>query len=112
VAGPAPPEEITVTRLPAQPGEPLTKREQQILEFISQGWRNSMIGRQLFLSEDTVKTHARRLYAKLGARDRSHAVRRGFELGLLRSPDRVEISVGELEALKARWLAEVRYGSG
>ena len=43
-----------------------------------------MIIRELFLSEDTVKTHARRLFKKLGASDRAHAVALGFRWGLVR----------------------------
>ena len=41
------------------------------------------IGRDLFVSEDTVKTHARRLFRKLGARDRAHAVASAFRAGLV-----------------------------
>ena len=53
---------------------PLTEREMQVLRGMSQGQSNGEIGRELFLSEDTVKTHARRLFRKLGARDRAQAV--------------------------------------
>ncbi|CAM5381937.1 hypothetical protein SHIRM173S_09262 [Streptomyces hirsutus] len=45
----------------------LTAREIQVLEGMSHGRSNAEIGRELFLSEDTVKTHARRLFKKLGA---------------------------------------------
>ena len=48
----------------------LTAREIQVLEGMSHGRSNAEIGRDLFLSEDTVKTHARRLFKKLGASDR------------------------------------------
>jgi DNA-binding NarL/FixJ family response regulator len=61
----------------------LTEREQQVLDRMSRGASNPEIGRELYLSEDTVKSHARRLFRKIGARDRGHAVRIGFELGLL-----------------------------
>ena len=37
----------------------------------------------LFVSEDTVKTHARRMFRKLGARDRAHAVAEAFRSGLV-----------------------------
>ena len=50
------------------------KRELQVLRGMSAGRSNGEIGRELFLSEDTIKTHARRLFVKLGARDRAHAV--------------------------------------
>lgn len=52
----------------------LTDRELQILCGMSNGLSNGEIGRTLFLSEDTVKTHARSMFHKLGARDRAHAV--------------------------------------
>lgn len=62
---------------------PLTERELQVLRGMSQGQSNAEIGRELFLSEDTVKTHARRLFRKLGARDRAQAVAVGFRRGLV-----------------------------
>ena len=49
---------------------------------MSRGHSNILIGRGLFLSEDTVKTHAHRLFVKLGARDRAHAVALGLRAGL------------------------------
>ncbi len=67
------------------PGTPpvLTEREQQVLDGMSRGLSNAEIGRELFLSEDTVKTHARRLFRKIGAADRAQAVALGFRWGLL-----------------------------
>lgn len=62
----------------------LTERERQVLRGISQGKSNAEIDQDLFISEETVKTHARRLYQKLRARDRAHAVTKGFRLGILR----------------------------
>ena len=56
----------------------LTDRELQILRGMSRGRSNAEIGRELFLSEDTIKTNARRLFHKLGARDRAHAVAVGM----------------------------------
>jgi hypothetical protein len=52
-------------------------------QILADGKSNAEIGRDLFVSEDTVKTHARRLFRKLGARDRAHAVTSGFRSGLL-----------------------------
>jgi DNA-binding NarL/FixJ family response regulator len=71
------------------PGEPprrrveLTERELQVLRGMADGKSNAEIGRELFVSEDTVKTHARRLFRKLGARDRAHAVAAAFRAGLV-----------------------------
>jgi DNA-binding NarL/FixJ family response regulator len=61
----------------------LTERELQVLRGMADGKSNAEIGRDLFVSEDTVKTHARRLFRKLGARDRAHAVAVAFRSGLV-----------------------------
>ncbi len=61
----------------------LTEREMQVLRGMSQGKSNGQIGRELYLSEDTVKTHARRLFRKLSAADRAQAVAQGFRCGLV-----------------------------
>ena len=62
----------------------LTERELQVLRGMSRGRSNAEIGKELYLSEDTVKTHARRLFRKLGAADRAQAVAMGFRWGLVR----------------------------
>ena len=62
---------------------PLTERERQVLDGMSRGKTNNEIGRELFLSEDTVKTHARRLFRKLGVNDRAQAVALGMRSGLV-----------------------------
>lgn len=64
-------------------GPRLSERELEVLEGMSRGKSNSQIGRELYLSEDTVKTHARRLFRKMGAADRAQAVAVGFRWGLL-----------------------------
>jgi DNA-binding NarL/FixJ family response regulator len=77
--------------LPSQPGWPrpasdapiLTEREIEVLDGMSRGQSNAQIGAELFLSEDTIKTHARRLFRKMGAADRAQAVALGFRWGLL-----------------------------
>jgi DNA-binding NarL/FixJ family response regulator len=61
----------------------LTERELQVLRGMAEGKSNAEIGRDLYVSEDTVKTHARRLFRKLGARDRAHAVASAFRAGLV-----------------------------
>ncbi len=75
-----------VSREPVRTGPPqaqLTERELQVLTGMSQGKSNSAIGRELYLSEDTVKTHARRLFRKLEVNDRAQAVALGFRRGLV-----------------------------
>ena len=50
---------------------------------MADGKNNAEIGPELFVSEDSVKTHARRLFRKLHARERPHAVAAGFQAGLV-----------------------------
>ena len=56
------------------PAVPLTRRESDVLDELIQGQSNRQIGRNLFISEDTVKSHVKAILRKLGARDRAHAV--------------------------------------
>jgi two-component system, NarL family, nitrate/nitrite response regulator NarL len=62
----------------------LSRRELDVLLGMTEGLSNSEIAAALLLAEDTVKTHARRLFRKLGAGDRADAVARGFRQGILR----------------------------
>jgi DNA-binding NarL/FixJ family response regulator len=68
---------------PADPAAPLTPREREILVAIGQGRSNPEIAAELFLTESTVKTHVGRVLAKLGLRDRVHAVIFAYEHGLV-----------------------------
>jgi ATP/maltotriose-dependent transcriptional regulator MalT len=61
----------------------ITARELEILALIARGFSNREIATQLFVSENTVKTHCARAFDKLGAVRRTQAVQRGKELGLL-----------------------------
>ena len=61
----------------------LTRRELEILELIAGGLSNREIAAQLFVSENTVKTHSSRLFDKLSARRRTQAVQLGKEFGLI-----------------------------
>jgi len=67
----------------AVPTVQLTERELQVMLGMSQGKSNGEIARELYLSEDTVKTHARRLFRRLGVKDRAEAVAHGFRQGLV-----------------------------
>jgi DNA-binding CsgD family transcriptional regulator len=61
----------------------ITARELEILTLVARGFSNREIATQLFVSENTVKTHCARVFDKLGAARRTQAVQRGKELGLL-----------------------------
>jgi DNA-binding CsgD family transcriptional regulator len=78
--------------------EPLSPRERVTLGHIAAGLTNTRIGERLGLSENTVKSHLRRVFLKLGARDRAHAVSLGYQQGLLSLTDDGE-PVGEQMAV-------------
>ena len=58
----------------------LTHREQEVLELLARGTRNRDVASQLFISEDTVKSHVRRILRKLNATNRAEAVSRYAQL--------------------------------
>ena len=61
----------------------ITPRELEILEAMAAGLSNKEIGERLFVSENTVKTHAARLFSKLSASRRTQAVQKAKEAGLI-----------------------------
>jgi LuxR family maltose regulon positive regulatory protein len=69
--------------------EPLRERELAVLRFLPTNLSAGEIGAELFLSVHTVKTHMRKLYAKLDVHTRAEAVQRGRALGLLAPPRRL-----------------------
>jgi two-component system nitrate/nitrite response regulator NarL len=63
--------------------EPLTKREQEVLELLATGQTNKAIARKLGITEHTVKFHVNAIMTKLGAQSRTEAVTRATRLGLI-----------------------------
>lgn len=63
--------------------ERLTARETQVLAGVARGLSNAAIGRELFVTEATIKTHLMRAFAKLGVDDRTRAVTIAIERGIL-----------------------------
>ncbi|OZB49817.1 MAG: DNA-binding response regulator [Cellulomonas sp. 14-74-6] len=63
--------------------ERLTTREQEVLALVARGLSNVAIGRELYITEATVKTHLLRAFAKLGVDDRTRAVTVAIERGIL-----------------------------
>jgi DNA-binding NarL/FixJ family response regulator len=65
------------------PAEPLTKRETQVLELMAEGLPNKAIAAELAISDQTVKFHVSSIAGKLGAANRTDAVRRAVRRGLI-----------------------------
>lgn len=61
----------------------LTQRQCEVLSLVARGTTNAAIGRQLGISEESVKRHVRQIRASLGAADRAAAVNEGWRLGYL-----------------------------
>jgi DNA-binding NarL/FixJ family response regulator len=69
----------------AGPGETLTGRELEVLRLMAAGWSNREIATGLHLAEGTVKNHVSAVLLKLGVHDRTRAVLRALDLGLIGS---------------------------
>jgi DNA-binding NarL/FixJ family response regulator len=63
--------------------EPMSPREREVLRLLAAGYSNREIGRALFIAEGTVKNHVSSILAKMAVRDRTRAVLKAAELGLL-----------------------------
>jgi DNA-binding NarL/FixJ family response regulator len=72
---------VRQVRAPAPPA--LSAREVQVLRLVAQGRTNAEIGKELFISEATVKTHLLRVFNKLDVADRTAAVTTAMSHGLL-----------------------------
>lgn len=68
---------------PPPPVEPLTPREQEVLQLLAEGLPNKTIARRLNISDHTVKFHVNAILSKLNAQSRTEAVVRATRLGLI-----------------------------
>ena len=74
---------VTAPRRRPDVVEPLTERELAVLRLLATRLSNREIGRQLYVSVNTVRTHLQAVYRKLGVGTRAEAVAHARELGLL-----------------------------
>jgi DNA-binding NarL/FixJ family response regulator len=79
--------ERTLVALPAS----LTPREEDVLGLLAQGYSNRQIAHSLFISLTTVKKHVERIISKLGVSTRTEAAVKASRIGLLDSPDHIEM---------------------
>jgi DNA-binding NarL/FixJ family response regulator len=78
--------ERLVSHVRRPPRESLSARETEVLARVAKGATNAEIGRELYISEATVKTHLLRAFGKLGVSDRTAAVTCAIERGILPPP--------------------------
>ena len=74
---------MLVNRVKAPAGPTLSARETEVLALVAQGKSNPAIAQALFVSEATIKTHLLHVFEKLNVSDRTRAVTKAMELGLL-----------------------------
>jgi DNA-binding NarL/FixJ family response regulator len=77
---------LLVARVQAPAAPTLSPREGEVLRLVAEGLSNPAIAKRLFVSEATVKTHLLHVFEKLEVSDRTRAVTRAMELGLLNTP--------------------------
>jgi DNA-binding CsgD family transcriptional regulator len=71
-----------------QPARHITARERQVLALVADGYSTAEIARVLWITEDTVRTHIKRMLVRLEARTRAHLIAIAFREGLWAAPHR------------------------
>ena len=79
--------QLDVVRAEACGETGLTARELEVLEMVARGLPNRAVAEELFLSDQTVKRHLRKVYRKLGVANRTEAARTAYRLGLHAATD-------------------------
>ncbi|MCS7282533.1 MAG: LuxR C-terminal-related transcriptional regulator [Anaerolineae bacterium] len=90
----------------AEPGEPLTERELEILQYLATGASNKEIAYQLNISINTVKVHLRNIFAKLGAASRTEATMIAIREGWVAVPEARRMEEAESPAIAAPLASE------
>jgi DNA-binding NarL/FixJ family response regulator len=67
-----------------EPGSFLTRREQQILEFVAHGWSAKQVAQRIDIAPRTVERHIENIRAKMNARNTPHMITCAFSNGLLK----------------------------
>jgi DNA-binding CsgD family transcriptional regulator len=62
----------------------ITARELEVLDLVAEGFSTREIAQRLWVTEETVKTHIRRLHDRLGAKTRAQAVAIAFRTGIMK----------------------------
>lgn len=70
-------------RLRNPSASPLTVREEEVVRHVALGLRNAEVGKRLFISEQTVKTHLNNIFQKLGMQDRAELTRYAIRTGII-----------------------------
>jgi DNA-binding CsgD family transcriptional regulator len=73
----------TKSRLPARR---ITAREREVLALVAEGYSTAEVARELWITEDTVRTHIKRMMVRLEAKTRAHLVTIAFREGLWATP--------------------------
>lgn len=81
----------------------ITKREKEIIWHIATGMNSVEIGKELFISNQTVMTHRKNIMGKMMVSNTAGLIRRSFELGVLKLNERME-TVLNIEAKELRYL--------
>jgi pimeloyl-ACP methyl ester carboxylesterase/DNA-binding CsgD family transcriptional regulator len=92
----------------------LKDRELDIIRLMARGLSNHEIGRQLYLARETIRWYNKQIYTKLGVHNRTHAVTRAKELGLLTTATEVSIETPPVQYVKSgdAYIAYQVIGSG
>jgi DNA-binding CsgD family transcriptional regulator len=80
---------MTITSIsPSRPARRITAREREVLGLVADGYSTAEIARCLWITEDTVRTHIKRMMTRLEGRTRAHLVAIAFREGLWTAPRR------------------------
>jgi DNA-binding CsgD family transcriptional regulator len=77
---------LDTNNAPSRAKRRITARENDVLELVANGYSTAEIARELWITEDTVRTHIKRMMVRLEARTRAHAVAIAFREGLWAAP--------------------------